>query len=114
MAKPEFTDLRIALMSVGVALRMLRMNPLRTTLSTLGIIMGVGALVSVLSLGDGMEHYAKEQIRKTTDLHAVSVAPSLFRMVDGRQFPRTDVVQFRHADADSIAAQIGTLASVRL
>jgi ABC-type antimicrobial peptide transport system permease subunit len=33
---------------------------MRTLLSTLGIVMGVGALVSVLSPGDGMQRYARD------------------------------------------------------
>ena len=42
------------LASLSVGLETLRTNPMRTLLSMLGIVMGVGALVSVLSLGDGM------------------------------------------------------------
>ena len=43
---------RISASSLRVGFDTLRANPLRTLLSTLGIIMGVAALVSVLSLGD--------------------------------------------------------------
>ena len=82
---------RIAASSLRVGFETLRANPLRTLLSTLGIIMGVAALVSVLSLGDGMERYAREQISRTTDLQSVAVTPSLFRTIDGQRFPRTDV-----------------------
>ena len=99
---------RIAASSLRVGFDTLRANPLRTLLSTLGIIMGVAALVSVLSLGDGMERYAREQISRTTDLQTVMVTPSLFRTVDGRQFPRTDLVSLTREDADSISAVVGT------
>ena len=58
----------IAASSLRVGFDTLRANPLRTLLSTLGIIMGVAALVSVLSLGDGMERFARAQIERTTDL----------------------------------------------
>ena len=40
--------------SLAVGLEALRANPLRTVLSTLGVVMGVGAMVSVLSMGDGV------------------------------------------------------------
>src|SRR5215208_132118 len=93
--------------SLRIGLETLRINPLRTLLSTLGIIMGVAALVSVLSLGDGMERYARDQISRTTDLQAVTVTPSLFRTVDGQRFPRTDVISLTRADADSVAAVVG-------
>ena len=98
---------RIAASSLRVGFDTLRANPLRTLLSTLGIIMGVAALVSVLSLGDGMERYAREQIERTTDLLSVSVAPSLFRTVDGQRFPRSDVVALTRDDADSVGRAVG-------
>ena len=98
---------RIAASSLRVGFDTLRANPLRTLLSTLGIIMGVAALVSVLSLGDGMERYAREQIERTTDLQTVSVTPSLFRRIDGQQFPRTDVVSLTREDADALTAVVG-------
>lgn len=50
----------------AVALDQLRVNPLRTILSTLGVIIGVGALVAVLSLGDGMERFVRTQVESTT------------------------------------------------
>lgn len=61
------------LASIRVGVDTLRANPLRTILSALGVIMGAGALVSVLSLGDGVEHYARRQIERTTDLHGTRV-----------------------------------------
>jgi len=97
---------RIAASSLRVGFDTLRANPLRTLLSTLGIIMGVAALVSVLSLGDGMQRYAREQISRTTDLLSVSVTPSLFRTVDGQRFPRADVVALTREDADALAGVV--------
>jgi putative ABC transport system permease protein len=105
---------RITASSLRVGFDTLRANPLRTLLSTLGIIMGVGALVSVLSLGDGMERYAREQIERTTDLQTVSVSPSLFRTVDGQRFPRTDVVDLTRDDADAVATAVGPAGVVNM
>jgi putative ABC transport system permease protein len=105
---------RIAASSLRVGFDTLRSNPLRTLLSTLGIIMGVAALVSVLSLGDGMEKFARSQIAQTTDLLGVMVTPSLFRTVDGQRFPRTDVVSLTRDDADSIASVVGATGTVSM
>lgn len=88
--------------ALSAGIETLRLNPLRTLLSTLGIIMGVGALVSVLSLGDGMQAFAREQIERTTDLQSIAVSPVLFRTVEGQRFPRTDVVELNAAHVDSI------------
>ena len=46
-------------------------NPLHTLLSTLGIVIGVAALVAILSLGDGMEAFARKQIERTTNYKVV-------------------------------------------
>jgi putative ABC transport system permease protein len=97
---------RIAASSLRVGFETLRANPMRTLLSTLGIIMGVAALVSVLSLGDGMERYARDQISRTTDLQSVTVSPSLFRTIDGQRFPRTDVLNLTRAEADSVTSVV--------
>ncbi|MGK2963924.1 MAG: ABC transporter permease [Gemmatimonadaceae bacterium] len=95
---------KVTVASIVIGFQALRLNPMRTLLSTLGIIMGVAALVSVLSLGDGMQRYARDQIERTTDLHSISLTPSLFRTVDGQRFPRSDVVTLDQSDAESLAA----------
>ncbi len=91
-----------ALGSTRVGFQALRANPLRTLLSTLGVIMGVAALVSVLSLGDGMEQFARTQIDRTSSLQYVEVRSLTTRQVDGQSFPRTDVRVFSPASADSV------------
>lgn len=65
------------------AFRTLRGNLLHTLLSTLGIVIGVAALVSILALGDGMEKFGREQVAATTDLNAISVKPQVWKKVDG-------------------------------
>lgn len=92
----------------------LRANPLRTLLSTLGVVMGVGAMVSVLALGDGVERFAREQIERTTDLLAVVVTPTTSASVDGVLVRRDDVIQFSVADAASLAAAVEGEAEVGL
>ena len=100
--------------SVRVGFETLRANPLRTLLSTLGIIMGVASLVSVLALGDGFEKFARTQIERTTDLQMMSVAPRTVQTIDGQQFPRTDYPVFSASDADSVRRLAGAGARVSL
>ena len=95
-----------------IGLAALSANPLRTVLSTLGIIVGTAALVAVLSLGDGVERYARRQIERTTDLQTVVLAPRTVRMVDRTPIPRTDYPRFVAADADSVRAAVGGIAAV--
>jgi putative ABC transport system permease protein len=92
--------------SLVVGLDALRANPLRTLLSTLGVVMGVAAMVSVLSMGDGVERFARQEIERTTDLLGVSIASRSSRTVDGLQLPLKDAIRFRAADAAALAAAV--------
>ena len=84
-----------------IGLQALRVNPLRTLLSTLGVIMGVGALVSVLAMSDGVERFSRDMMARTTDLLAVSIQPVTDRRLDGVSVPRTDTVRFSLADVEA-------------
>ena len=94
--------------SLRVGVDTLRANPLRTLLSTLGIIMGVGALVSVLSLGDGVEHYARRQIERTTDLQVINITAQRFHNVDGVPVANAQVPTFAVGDVDDLQRAVGT------
>lgn len=100
--------------SIVVGLGALRGSPLRTALSTLGVVIGVGALVSVLSVGDGVERFARLQIERTTDLHIITVMPRTTRSVDGLQIRLTDYTTFTAEDADALQAALGAAATVYL
>jgi putative ABC transport system permease protein len=87
--------------TVGVALDTLRANPLRTLLSTLGIVMGAASLAAVLSLGDGMERFARESL-ELEGIQLVSVVPRTSDTIDGVMVPRKEHVAFTFADADDL------------
>ena len=55
--------LRSALPAVRIALRALRAHALRTVLTMLGIIVGVGAVIAMVAVGLGAERRVAEQIR---------------------------------------------------
>jgi putative ABC transport system permease protein len=93
--------------AAAIGLDALRINPLRTVLSTLGVIIGVAALVSVLSVGDGMERALRAQIAETTDLHAISVTARSLEEVDGQYFPIGDPVVFTPAQARELRSLPG-------
>jgi putative ABC transport system permease protein len=104
-----------SLASIRVGVAALRTNPMRTVLSTLGVIIGVAALVAVLSLGDGMEAFARSQVERTTGVQNVYVSPVTADMVDGILVARTRVTQLGDAEAREAARLPGAAgASVTL
>lgn len=94
--------------------RALREHPLRTALSALGVVVGVGALVAVLAVGDGVERLAREQIATTTDLQTMQVLPRTTREIDGQRVPRDDFPRFGQTERREAAAAVGSLASVTI
>ncbi len=100
--------------AVGVAIDQLRVNTLRTILSTLGVIIGVGSLVAVLSLGDGMEAFTRDEVERTTDVQSVTLASRTGEMVDGTWVPVRDYPVFGPDDAQAIAREVERVKDVAL
>lgn len=98
--------------AVRVGLDTLRANPLRTSLSTLGVVIGVASLVAVLAVGDGLERFVRSQIERTTDLQTIGVRSRTSDQVDGIIVPRQDVLMLNAAIRDSLAAALVTPADV--
>jgi putative ABC transport system permease protein len=82
-------------MAVSEAVQTLRGNVLRTLLSTLGIIIGVAALVGILALGDGMEKFGREQVASTSDLNSILVIPNGGEKLDGIWVKKDDLAPIR-------------------
>jgi putative ABC transport system permease protein len=99
--------------ALGVALDTLRANPLRTLLSTLGIVMGAASLAGVLSLGDGVEAFARQQLERE-GVNVVSVTPRTSDTVDGLPVPRSDYPVFSADDARDLARRVAPGTTVRL
>src|SRR5690606_1084103 len=75
--------IRRVVQSFALAFQNIRSNLFHTFLSVLGIVIGVGALVSILSLIDGMEEFARTQITQTTSLNAIIIKTNAHRTVNG-------------------------------
>jgi len=94
------------LQSVYVGMASLRGNPLRTFLATLGVVIGVAAVVAILSVGDGVEKLAREQMGSTTALQTVTVSPITERWIDGHRVPRENWPLLEMADLDTLMEQL--------
>jgi putative ABC transport system permease protein len=92
--------------SFVLALHNIRSNFFHTILSIVGIVIGVAALVSILSLIDGMEKYAKEQITKTTSLNAIMVRTNTNKNINGVWIRKDSVTHMTHTDFDNLRTSI--------
>jgi putative ABC transport system permease protein len=101
------------LASISVALETLRLNPLRTALSTLGIIMGAASLAAVLSLADGGERLARQQIERE-GLQIVQLRPQTETRVDGIRVPQLGYPLFTDTDTTRLAADLGPASAIQL
>ena len=91
-----------------LALRSIRRNLLRSFLTILGIVIGVGAVITMVTLGHGATQAVQTQIS--------SLGTNLLMVRPGqRQGPGGGgggAPSFKEADADAILAQIGGVAAV--
>ena len=91
--------------AVATGLDALRANPLRTLLSTIGIVMGAASLAAVLSLGDGAESFARARIAHE-GMQRISVEALTSDLIDGHRVPRARYPMFTAADATTVAAAL--------
>jgi putative ABC transport system permease protein len=100
--------------ALAVGLQTLRRSPLHTLLSTLGIVVGVAALVAILSLGDGLEEAAREQIESTTDLQLITATPRAVDRIDGISVRKANIPVFELADVEALQGRLGRAGTVTL
>lgn len=84
----------------------IRANLFHTFLSVLGIIIGVGALVSILSLIDGMEELARQQISQTTSLNGIMVQAETHRNANGVRIRKDTVPVITYQAYASMSAAL--------
>jgi putative ABC transport system permease protein len=92
--------------AAAVGVGALRENPLRTLLSTLGVIIGVASLVAVLSLGDALQAFARNEIDRQTDVQSIAVEARTWHVVDGRWEPVRNVLRLTTEDFEQLAAAL--------
>ncbi|MEP6835482.1 MAG: ABC transporter permease [Gemmatimonas sp.] len=96
-------QLRAAIGASAIGIGSLRENMLRTVLSMLGVIIGVAALVSVISLGDVMQGFVRGELDRTTDLQMITIVAQKQMVVNGENVPVHDYPVFTQADMEDLA-----------
>jgi putative ABC transport system permease protein len=91
-----------------LALREIRRNLLRSFLTTLGIVIGVAAVITMVTLGNGATQAVADQI-SSLGSNLLMVRPGQ-RLGPGRDAAGSP--PFKEADAEAIASQIGGVRAV--
>ena len=84
----------------------LRANPLRTVLSTTGVIIGVAALVAAFAVTDGVDVWARQLIARESSVQDVAVSSLTSQMVNGRSFPVRGYPVFEAEDATRARSEV--------
>lgn len=94
--------------ALRLAVRRLRTNPLRTALTTLGVVIGVASLVALIGVGEGTQTAITNQIAGLgTNLLSVNAGSSLVGGIRGAAGSASTLTV---ADADAIATLPGVAA----
>lgn len=106
--------LRKVLASFFLALVNIRSHFFHTMLSVLGMVIGVAALVGILSMIDGMEQYARDQITQTTSLKTIIVRPETGKRVNGITIRKDSVAVIGYQDLNALRSSLTQPANVYL
>jgi putative ABC transport system permease protein len=91
-----------------LALKQMRRNMMRSFLTVLGVVIGVSAVVTMVTLGNGATKAVSDQI--------ASLGSNLLIVMPGQRFGASQAgataPSFKISDADAIRAQIGSLRGV--
>src|SRR3954465_3270152 len=105
--------------SIRVALVALRTNKMRSLLTMLGIIIGVGAVIGMLAIGNGFQQYLDSQFDQLGIGSFYIFAGSDSKKISDQQEPQltfADAEALMHPGAiptvDGVAAQLGRTAQV--
>ena len=93
--------------TILLALREIRRNVMRSILTILGIVIGVGAVITMVTIGGGATAQIKEQI--------ASMGSNLLMVTPGKRLgpgQSSNTVQFKLNDGEAIQREVGSIAAV--
>lgn len=100
--------------NIHVGVGALRIHPLRTALSVLGILIGSAALIATMAVSDGMMSFAREQVLRSTSVQVITISPRTSVYEDGEWVPVHDYPIFTTADASALRELIPSVETVTL
>jgi putative ABC transport system permease protein len=100
--------------SARVGADSLRTNPMRTTLSTTGVIIGVASLVAAFSITDGVDLWARALIARESSVQDVQITPRTSTVVAGRTVPISGYPVLTTEDAERAKSEVPGVAQYAL
>ena len=76
--------------NIQVGADALRIHPMRTMLSVLGILIGSAALVATMAVSDGMMGFARGVVLRETSVQVIALSPRTGRFEEGGWVPIND------------------------
>jgi putative ABC transport system permease protein len=100
--------------SARVGADSLRTNPMRTTLSTTGVIIGVASLVAAFSITDGVDLWARALIARESSVQDVQITPRTSTVIAGRTVPISGYPVLTTEDAERAKSEVPGVAQYAL
>src|SRR5947209_1716651 len=97
---------------LGLGLKSIAVHPLRSTLTALGIVFGVGSVIVMLAVGEGARYHAVQQLK---DLGAKNIiVRSVKPTQENRLTKNADMLQYglTYADMERIRDTVPTVTAV--
>jgi putative ABC transport system permease protein len=92
--------------SARVGADSLRANPMRTMLSTTGVIIGVAALVAAFAITDGVDVWSRALIARESSVQDIAITPRTHETIRGRNVPVHGYPVFTSEDAMHAGAEV--------
>lgn len=105
--RPSSTGASALKDSFGSALRVLRANPIRSLFTTLGVVVGIAAIVAMIAIGDGARYQVADQIKSLGTNLLLALPGSTSN--DGVQGGFGSQPSLTEADAEAIEQEIGSV-----
>lgn len=99
----------------AMAWESLRQRKLRTSLTTLGVVIGITAIIGLASLGEGFRLEVKERMETGFELNNLTVIPgSLFAGLSRERFTDRDVQRISNISGVKVATPVMQIGNVTL
>jgi putative ABC transport system permease protein len=100
---------------LGIALENLKQRRLRTSLTTLGVVIGITAIIGLASLGEGFRYEIRDRMQRGFELDNLTIIPgSLFAGLSRQRFNDDDIQRIAETAGVKLVTQVMQIGNVTL